>query len=330
MAASPIADLSYRNYDGPIEPPLHRWWAIARMGMTLSLRKKGFWWWALLSAWWYLGLIFIFYFADSFGGQLQGMAGRNSASPEQAAAALFRQVQWKDQFLHTFSYGQLLFFILALLIGVGAVANDNRANALLVYLSKPCTKLDYIIGKWLGIFIPITFVVGTPMLLFYGYCLMSYRQYGFTNDPWLILKLLLIIPIPGAIHASIALGMSALFKQGRLAGAAYAGLYFFTLFFTKAMQVIHVVSSDRGRASAPQLVDTLSYASVDGIQIGLAKGILGTDGGFPFPFMGPSGIRGAISIAAPNVALTLFITLVICGLSILLAWSRIRAVEVVS
>jgi ABC-2 type transport system permease protein len=327
---SPIADLSYRNYDGPLDPPIYRWWAIAKASMRLAIKKKGFWIWSAVSAWWYLALIFIFYFADNLGGQIQGLAGRNQMTPEQAAATLFGQVHWKDQFLHAFSYGQLLFFILALLIGVGAIANDNRANALLVYLSKPCTKLDYVVGKWLGIFIPITIVVGAPMLLFYGYCLMSYRQYGFTQDPWLILKLLLIIPIPGIVHASVALGISSMFKQGRVAGAAYAGLYFFTLFFTKAMQVVHLVGSDHGRSSAPPLVDSLFYFSIDGVQIGAAKSILGTDGGFPFPFGGPPRGTAGFAIAAPPVILMLAVCILICGISILVAWSRVRAVEVVS
>ncbi|HTQ10109.1 MAG TPA: ABC transporter permease subunit, partial [Fimbriimonadaceae bacterium] len=274
--SSPILDLSYRNYDGPLEPPIYRWWAIARTGMRLATKKSGFWVWACLSAWWYLALIFIFYFTTSLNV--------GNANPANPMSQLASQVNWPNMFVHAFSYGQLLLFILALLIGVGSIANDNRANALIVYLSKPCSKLDYVIGKWLAIFLPITAVVGAPMLLFYGYCLMSYRDYGFTADPWLLGKLLLIIPVPGIIHASLGLGISSLFKQGRLAGAAYAGLYFFGVFFTKAMQVAHFANISQ--TGTQRIVDNLSYASVDGLQIGFAKASLNTNGGIALPFFG--------------------------------------------
>ena len=41
------------------------------------------------------------------------------------------RIVWQDQFLHGFSYGAD-HLIIALMLGSGAIANDNRANALLV------------------------------------------------------------------------------------------------------------------------------------------------------------------------------------------------------
>ncbi len=321
--ASPIADLTYRNYDGPLEAPIHRWWAIAKMSIRLAVKKKGFWIWSVISAYWYLVMIAVFYFVDTFA---QNSPIGNGQNP------FFSQLVWKDQFLNAFSIAQLLLFIVALLIGSGTIANDNRANALLVYLSKPCSKLDYLIGKWFGIFLPIMLVTAAPMLLFYAYGALSYRQYGFLHDdPWLILKLLAIIPIPGIFHASLSIGISSLFNQGRLAGATYAGLYFFTLFFTKAMQVVHIASSVDGGV-APSLVDKLYYASCDGLQIGLAKAILNTSGGPLFPGMGgPMGRnRTAFAVPPPHLVWVLPLFLGICAACVFLAWSRIRAVEVVS
>ncbi|HSI72816.1 MAG TPA: ABC transporter permease subunit [Fimbriimonas sp.] len=318
--ASPIADLSYRNYDGPLEKPLNRWWAIAKASMRLSIKKKGFWILASLSAYWYLLLLIVFYFMDAVSQNV----------PIGQKNPFIQQIIWKDQFLNAFSIAQMLLFIIALLIGVGAIANDNRANALLVYLSKPVSRLDYLIGKWLGIFIPITIVVALPTLAFFGYCTMSYREYGFlTEDPRLLPKLLLLIFVPGFFHASVSLGISSMFNQGRLAGATYAGIFFMTLFFTKAMQIVHLVTSDDG-GKTPPIVNTLYYCSVDGIQIALAKIILSTDGSGLFPNQ-PSGGRGIIpTIPMPNPALFIGVYFGICALSLLLAWSRIRAVEVVA
>lgn len=320
--SSPIADLTYRNYDGPLAPPLYRWWAIAQMSMRMSMKKKGFWICMALVAIPYLFQMAAFYIMDTFG---QNMATMGQKNP------LLQNMVWKDRVLDGFSYGQLFYFIVALLIGAGTIANDNRANALLVYLSKPCSRLDYIVGKWLGMFLLFTGITILPAMLFYGYCFMGYRDYGFyTEDPMLIFKTLAMCLIPGAVHASLALGISSLFNQGRLAGAAYAGLYFIPLFITKAMQFI---ITGRGQEGAPSMVYRLFYCSVDGIQIGLAKLVLGTDGSSLFGARG-GGRGGAAPMLPPPPPAppALFITLMVaipCVAALLIAWSRIKAVEVV-
>jgi ABC-2 type transport system permease protein len=317
--ASPIADLSYRNYDGPLDPPINRWWAIAKMSMRLSVKKKGFWVWSVMSGYWYLILLAIFYFADQ-STQLGNAVGRKNP--------FFSNIVWKDLFANGFSVSQLFFLILALLIGAGTIANDNRANALLVYLSKPCTKLDYVIGKWLGIFVPMTIVTAVPTLIFYFYCLMSYRTYGFlTQDPWLIIKLFGLILVPGALHASLTLGVSAMFQQGRLAGATYAGVYFFGVFFTHAMQTIGVVGSVSSGEGPSPIVNALYYCSIDGLQIAMAKILLHTDGSQLIPGQPATPMR--MVMPAPSALIFVPAFFGLCGLAILLAWSRIRAVEVV-
>lgn len=316
--SSPIADLSYRHYDGPIAPPAARWWAIARASMRISMKNRWIWLWAGLSAWLYIILLAVFYFV--------GM----TPMPEGQKNPVLLQIVWKDQFLNAFSTGQLFYLIIALTIGIGSIANDNRANALLVYLSKPCTKLDYVLGKWIGIFLPITGIAAVPTLVFYGYCLMTYRDYGFlTEDPKLLFKLLGMVLIPGVVHASLCIGISSLFRQGRLAGATYAGVYFFTLFFTKAMQITSAVQQGNGN-SAPAIVNRLYYGSIDGIQIGMAKALLGTDGSALFPGMNGGGRRGApLPVPAPEVWLAFGIGGALCALAVFVAWTRIRAVEVV-
>lgn len=328
MTTSPIADLSYRNYDGPLEPPSMRWWPIARVGILKAFKNKWFWVLTVLSGMWYAILMIMFYFLDTFSSQMpQARAAGQFIDPTEASKAILRQVNWNEPFLHAFSMGQLFFFIIALLLGVGAIANDNRANALLVYLSKPCSKWDYVLGKWLGVFVPMAVACAVPTVFFYGYCFMSYREFGFlTHDYMLLPKLLLMVMIPAAVHASLALAVSSMFKQGRIAGATYAALYFFSLFFTKAMQVLHFQLGNSERSLG--LVDNLFYFSIDGIQIGLAKALLGVDGSNLIP-ISPGRGMGKFAVAAPSGSLFLVLSLVICGLAILFCWSKIRAVEVV-
>jgi len=309
--ANPIADLTYRNYDGPLESG-YRWWPVAKMTMRMAIKKKSFWWLGIFSGWWYFVLSIVFYVWDVLAA---------NASPNTPAPNFFKTLIWKDQFLAAFSESQLFLLLIALLIGVGAIANDNKTNALLIYFSKPCTKADYLIGKWVGIFLCLLGVVAAPTILFFMYCALSYRQYGIlSDDPWLILKLFLVFPIAPAFHASVALGISSLFDQGRLAGAVYAGLYFIGLIFTKAIEGIRFANG----GSQP-FADTAFYFSIDGLQIGLAKDVLHTSGSNIF-----GGGRGMLPPpSAPHFLPFAMVYLVICAASLLLAYSRIRAVEVI-
>ncbi|CAN5570854.1 hypothetical protein BH11ARM2_BH11ARM2_39510 [soil metagenome] len=310
---SPLADLSYRAYDGPLASPHYRWWVIARQTMLAGIRRKGVWVLTAVSAWYYVVMLVILFFIQKItGGSPQG---------EQAMKAVMARIVWKDQFLHGFSFAQLPLLLLALMLGAGAIANDNRANALLVYLSKPCTKLDYLIGKFVGIFLPILGVIAIPTVTFYLYGALTFRGEGFiADDPWLLPKMLFILPFAAALHASLILAVSSLFNQGRLAGATYAGIYFLGNFFTTFMKVAWFIS----KGKAP-LVDKLFYGSIDGLEIGLAKAALGTNGSPPFGM--PA--RNVLSIPAPNLFGILAIVVAIIAGSLFLAWRRIRAVEVV-
>jgi ABC-2 type transport system permease protein len=327
MTNNPISDLSYRHYDGPLNTPVARWWSIAKMTMKLATSKRAFWGWSIFSAWWYAILLIVFWFFDNV----------IEANAKGAGAALLKQIVWKDQFVNAYSFSQMILMVLTLMVGVGSIANDNRSNALMIYLSKPCTKLDYVVGKWVGVFVPITLVSLVPMIVFYLFGMLSYQNYGFwTASPWLFLKLILVAGVSGAVHASLSLGISSMFNQGRVAGATYAGLYFLTNIFTKTIQFFYVISS-RGENGAPNSALTNPfYFSIDGIQIGLSKIIIGTNGTPLFPGMNGGGPRRGgggpppvMIIGAPSapLMLTIFFAVVLGGF--LIAYSRIRAVEVV-
>ena len=316
----PIADLSYRTYDGPLSPPRARWWAIARAASRQTFAKRGFWILTVLGAWYYLVMIVIVFFVEQV----------LSASPQPTNRAMdfFTRIVWKDQFLHGLSFAQLIFMIVTLMAGAGAIANDNRANALLVYLSKPCTKGDYIIGKWIGVFMPVFVAMALPTFVFYLYGAMTFQSYGFlTADPWMGPKLLALLPLMAAFQTSLILGFSSCFNQGRLAGFAYAGLYMLTNLFTQLMVGVFMnyVSRDNTAIDqVPATVKTFFYASIDGLNIGLTKAILGTHGS---PYFGiPSRIP---SMRAPELLPVLALIIALSVGATVLAWRRVRAVEVV-
>jgi ABC-2 type transport system permease protein len=325
MAVGPIADLSYRDYDGPLEAPGHRWWVIARMSIRLAFKKKSYWILTGFSGiYLVLVMVMIFFFEQFAAAGGQG---------ETQLRGFVSRIVWKDQFLHAFSFGQMWFLFLALLLGAGSIANDNRANALLVYLSKPCSKTDYLVGKWMGIFLPLCISMAIPSLFFWLYGALSYREYGFlSNDPWMIFKVGFLIPIEAGFYASLVILFSSLVKTGRVAGATLAGLFFLTNFFTKLMAVPWALAQNLGPGGGDSgeftnvlpVIEKLFYASVDGLGIGVAKAVLGTDGSLPFNIPAPFK-----PVPAPWLFGIIPLILTISALCVWIAWKRIRAVEVV-
>lgn len=320
--SEPIADLSYRGYSGALRPASARWRVIAGMGLKMAIKKRSFWVFTAFSGWYYLVLIAILYFVEqaSLAGSSRGVA---------SADEFFGRIIWKDQFLHGFSFAQIIWLVLALVVGAGAIANDNRSNALLVYLSKPCTKRDYLMGKWFSVFLPLLVAMAVPTAFFYIYGALNFRERGFlSDDPWLILRMAFMLPVAAAFHASLVVGISSLFNQGRVAGAAYAGAFFLSNFFTQLVVVVWNIGTNSSRggnlSTVADAIQTAYYFSIDGLLIGWCKIVLDTDGS---PYFGiPSPVP---SVPKPNPLLILILMAVLSLAALAVAWRRVRAVEVV-
>ncbi len=314
-ATGPIADLSYRTYEGPLDPPTQRWKVIAKSMIMKTVKNK--WYWVLmgLGGWYFWIMMIVLLVLDMM---LSGTGNDSQQALQQLGA-----MNWTGHFLHGYSYGQLIFMFIALSVGAGTIANDNRANALLVYLSKPCTKKDYVIGKWVGVFVPVAFAMLVPTAFFYFYGAMNYRGFGFiSDDPWLFLRMIAIIGFGASLHASLVLGVSSLFNQGRIASATYVGFYFITTIVTFFIKII-LIESRHEESGMRRLAEGLFYASIDGLNIGIAKVFLDIDGADLFV-----GARD-IMIDRPTPLIAIAAVLVVSALALRLVWRRVRAVEVV-
>lgn len=304
-SASPIADLSYRNYDGPLQTRAVRWWIVSLANIRLITKKPGFWVLAAIACLPFLAQGVILFFAGNLapgGGALFG-----GAPTGQKYATLF----------YTALQPHLFFiFLIGLMAGTGSIAADNKANALIVYLSKPITKGDYLLGKWMGIFLVLFAVTFVPSILLYGFCLLSYASSGFLKDePLLLFRVLGICVIPGVVHASLLVGFSAWSKTPSMAGSFYAGLYF----ISSAISTVVAATISGGN---PMRNPDIMYLSVPGVINGLAQNVLGiTD---------PASRRfGGDPVPAPNALLLIALgTLFVLG-GLAAARAKINAVEVV-
>ena len=263
---SPISDMTYRNYDGPLQTRALRWWIVALATIRANVNKTRYWFWIPvgLIVLTYLIRGAVFYFTR---GIQQQVATMNGMPPPENAVNPFANELYGAMSL---PFVSLLVFIAALVVGSSSIAADNRANALLVYLSKPLTRFDYLFGKWMGIFLLLAALILGPSLLMYLFFVGAYASDGFLRDnPTLILRLLVASLIPAAVHASLIVGFSAWTKSGRVAGATYAALYLVSGLLALTIGNVLWVTDTKG--ASLERTSIVLHSSVDGIKNGLAQ-----------------------------------------------------------
>ena len=140
----PIHDQSYRHYEGTKAAPGRAWTVIAWAGIKTFIKKRMF-----------LGLL-IFAWVPFVVRAVQFYISANypQASMLAPTAETFRQfLEQQDFFV----------FVITIYAGAGLIANDRRANALQIYLSKPLMRSEYIAGKLAVLF---SFLILILILLF--------------------------------------------------------------------------------------------------------------------------------------------------------------------
>ncbi len=205
----PIYDQGYRRYEA--RQPLRqvRFWPITREALRLILAKRAFL--GLLVVAWgpFLFRVIQVYVVTRFPevGRVLPVNG-----------TLF------GEFL-----GQQVLFNLFLTIfgGAGLVANDLRTGAILVYLSRPLTRRDYVLGK-LGVLLALNLSVTlVPAALLYLIALaLAPEQFLTWSLAWIGPAVVLQSLVLSLVLSLVALAISSLSKSARVAGLAFFGLLF--------------------------------------------------------------------------------------------------------
>jgi ABC-type transport system involved in multi-copper enzyme maturation permease subunit len=216
----PIHDQSYRRYRGGKAMPGQAWTVIARAGIMNMVRKRAF-----------LGLLIFAWFPFLVRAvQIYVTANYPQVAMFAPTAQTFREfLEQQDFFV----------FIMTIYVGAGLIANDRRANALQIYLSKPLMRTEYIVGKAAVLFAFLIFVTLVPALLLLLLQVLFAGSFVFLKKNAFLFA---AIPVAAALQALIAtftmLALSSLSKSARYVGILYAGIIFFTAAIYGAMLAI--------------------------------------------------------------------------------------------
>jgi ABC-2 type transport system permease protein len=203
----PIYEQTYRRYEAREPLRAVRFWPITREALRIILARRAFL--ALLAAAWIPFVIRVvqIYVVTRFpeAGRILPVDGR-----------LF------GEFLN-----QQIFFTLVLSIfgGSGLIANDLRTGAILVYLSRPLTRRDYVLGK-LGVLLALNLSVTlVPGLLLYAIALaLAPEQFLKWSLGWIGPAVVLHSVAVTLSVSLLALAVSSLSRSARVAGLGFFGL----------------------------------------------------------------------------------------------------------
>jgi ABC-type transport system involved in multi-copper enzyme maturation permease subunit len=263
-----------------------RFWPITREALRLILSKRAFL--GLLVMGWlpFIGFVIYVWALTQFGQVAEGMT---SALPR--GGAVFAQF---------FKWQMLLGLLLTTFGGAGLVANDLRTGAILVYLSRPLTRRDYVIGK-LAVLLAINlFVTLAPGLLLYGVALALAPAHFLRWDlAWLGPAVALHAVVLSLALSLPALAVSSLSRSARVAGLAFFGVLM-------GLDLVSGIVGAIGRWPATILF------SIQACVNALGDALLGAPRDSALPWIYPALVLAAVGLA-----------------SLAVLRSRVRAVEIV-
>ena len=208
MSSSQIYEQHYRRLDASIPLRNQRWIPIAREGIKALVGFRA-----------YLGLIAIAWL-PVFARLVQVYF--TTRFPEAR-----RVVPVDDKLFFDFMGQQMPWMLLmSAYAGAGLIANDMRTGGLLLYLSRPLTLGDYILGKLSILFASLSLVTLVPgIVLFLGARSLAPDVLGDASHLLLLPKIIAFAVVMILPTAGLVLVMSALARNPR-----FAGLGFFFVF----------------------------------------------------------------------------------------------------
>lgn len=278
----PIYDQSYRPYRGPLSSHAMRWWTITRSGLQQLMVKRVFL--ILLTVTFFPSVVFGFqiWFTHQFPEQ-------NLITVNAAFFRLLMEIQL------------IWFILLGIYPGTGLIANDLRWNAIQLYLSKPLTKVDYVVGKLAIIGTLLLGVTLVPGLLLFALELGFSSDFSFLLENWWVPFAIVIYSVVASFSwGMIVLALSSLSKSSRFVGVTLIAL----IFLSGAFGAFFAAVTRNSAAMTLSVLDELKMLTYL--------------------------LFGGTSEFGDHELLALVMLAILVGISALILRSRVRAVEIVT
>lgn len=218
---------TYSTYEGRLTPPWSRFLVVTRFAFEDLRRSRFLTLFFFATFFWPLICAFIIYLQHN----LESLKVLGFEPPK------FLAINAKFFLFYLGFQGMLVFFLNAF-AGPGLVSPDLAHNALALYLSRPFSRAEYVLGKiavLVGLYSVMTWI---PGLLLYG--LQSYLAGGewFTGNFRIAGALLAGSWIWILILALTSLAISAWVKWKPVAGALLFGIFFIGMAFGAAINAM--------------------------------------------------------------------------------------------
>ena len=278
----PIHDQGYRRYLGTRATIGRSWQVMTRAGVMSVVTKRAFIG-MMLFAWMPFVVRAVQIYVSQTFTQATFLAPKGET---------FRE--FLDQ------QGAFVFFV-TIYIGAGLIANDRRANALQLYLSKPMTSAEYVAGKLAILFVFLVSVTFLPaMMLLLTQAIFAGSLTFIGNNIYLLPAITLFSLTQVLLASTTMLALSSMSKSARFVAVMYAGLFFFTTALFNAL---------RGITGSSRFAWLSPSASLEQLGDVIFR------------------LQPRYQLAAPIAALTV---LVLIGGSIWIMMRRVRGVEIVT
>ena len=245
----PIHTQDYRHWHGTLKPRnATRWWIITKAELKLLAQRKFV---RLIVAIPPLIYVFVHAILIYLSNQVPGATLPFNIDPGFFQNFLFRLLPIPSAFLIA---------LIAIFGGSGLIANDLKNNALSLYLSKPISWIDYLIGKFAVIGILLACLTLIPgLLLFLEHLLLTDTSF-FKAHYWLPLSIIAYSVILIISASLLMLLFSSLTSNPRYATIGFCAVWFGT-------PVIYEVLKEITRTSSVALVSL--WANYDRLGTGL-------------------------------------------------------------
>ena len=285
----PIHTQDYRHWEGTfIRRNYRRWWVIAKAELKLLAQRKIV---RLIVA--IPPIIYVLTYGI--------LIYIHNILPEQLSTFIEIDSDFFQKFLFSITPFPTAFLIALVVIfgGSGLISNDLKHNTLSLYLSKPISWIDYLIGKFIVIGVLLVCMTLIPgLLLFLEQALLTDTTFLKENF-WVPFSIILYSAIIIVTTSLLMLLFSSLTKNSRYATIGFCSVWF-------GLPVVHAILAEILFSSKVALVSI--WANLD--RLGMA--LFGMESGYDIHWFW-----------------TIIILLAVSSFCIFILRQRIRAVEIV-